>query len=145
MLPMCAHVYTFLLQNGALWDICLMHETGLLTKYVSCIYGEILCYISLYIPVDIKRTNGGIVSWRIKGVTRTRWLNVNKLINIVAFCVGSAIMIANGVHTLKLTRSFTHAVNWSSKSVVGFRSREIPSNSNSWNEINQLLVINQRL
>ena len=94
---------------------------------------------------DIKRTNGGIVYWRIKGVTRTRWRNVNKLINIVAFCVGSAIMIVNGVHTLKLTQSITHAVNWSSKSVVGFRFREIPSNSNSWNEINQLFVINQRL
>ena len=87
----------------------------------------------------LSRANGGIVYWRIKGVTKTRWLNVNKLINVVAFCVVSAIMTVNGVHTLKLTQSFTHAVNWSSQSVVGFRSREMPSNLNSWNEINQIL------
>ena len=87
----------------------------------------------------LSRANGGIVYWRIKGVTMTRWLNVNKLINVVAFRVGSAIMIVNEVHALKLSRSFTHAINWSSQSVVGFRSREMPSNLSSWNEINQLL------
>ena len=41
----------------------------------------------------LSRANGGIVYWRIKGVTKTRWLNVNKLINVVAFRVVSAIMI----------------------------------------------------
>ena len=35
----------------------------------------------------LSRANGGIVYWRIKGVTKTRWLNVNKLINVVAFRV----------------------------------------------------------
>ena len=58
--------------------------------------------------------------------------------NVVAFCVDSTVIIVSGVHTLKLMRSFTHAVNWSSELVVGFRSREMPSNCNSWNEISQL-------
>ena len=55
--PKCAHVCTFLLQNGSLWDICVIH-------------------CGIYEPVLLQPGACGLVAWWHQAIT---WTNVDLL------------------------------------------------------------------